>query len=614
MLALLSTFSAHAAPQAPSCANPGAAFSTAQAQLGKAVGRIELERAEYPPATRGLSREAFIQRLDKNDLIPYRSVSSGGANYTVSDVFQVDDGRFAVIAVVEAQGKRATRVYYASRSQGNFRLLPAVNRGVPRVPGFDKAMGEHALGVPDELDELLAADLVAGRVRTNAPANLVDEAVLRNTSVKEWADYGTRPDHVGQQVKTRELLPEPHHPPYDVRGESFRDPRDVRIADAGARPDFANPVKSYKTFTETSGDIDALVYRSRDGKLEYTIYKDGEGKIWFGKIRDVSAPINEHGVSSVAIEADELLTPRWEREHQFPYQFRSNHHSADGKLSDAWNYLRELPEIKEWYRANKIPVPGFVDPAKRKSAKAVQPRVAKAPPAPPAPPAPLFAPAPAAVVPVAARPARPAPLTDPNAKIEKQLGHGKNEVLQVTFQDKKQVFRPVDPNDATTVKVVERTYAASALNQRMGLNTVPKAEFAVIRNRSGVISEIAPQSWVRKAFRENKPNPRSEANARGFEFLVGNQDVHAHNYHVDRKGNLKVFDHDQAFSVKDVDTYDFGSQLPEFYTKEFADGLKALDQDSIHDIVGGILTDDELVALLKRRTLLLDDIARKGVR
>lgn len=196
----------------------------------------------------------------------------------------------------------------------------------------------------------------------------------------------------------------------------------------------------------------------------------------------------------------------------------------------------------------------------------------------------------------------------------RNLGHGNSEVYEIKSFGKSEVFRPMTDNP-DTARVVRRTFAASLLNKHMGLDTVPEARLAKIGDEFGVISAYAPDSRLRKLFVGKKAKPESQADAQGFEFLIGNFDIaQDENYSVLLNGQMKVYDHDKAFGPGIPDHlpgYEVGSALPERYTARFIEALRLLDEANLKKVAGKHLSKDEIAGVLFRRDVMLEDFARR---
>jgi hypothetical protein len=311
----------------------------------------------------GADAEKHIALATKLGLMPDHEITVGNAKYKVGEPFDIGQGRYGVLIEVEVDGKRYMRVAYRSNSQGGFRLLPARNKELAAhfAPGYDKAIGEHAIMLPNAVDELLSQRVVSGDVRTDVPPDQAQQVfeggVPVNRTIEDYDQYTHSPDHVGNSVRSVNILAEARDQLKTGSGHDLTSPTQVRIADPKARPDFSRPVRTYRTETSVAGPVDALVYRSHDGKLEYVVYKDAENHVWIKSVSVVDPKITAHGVSSVAIDAGALTTPYWEYRQQIPHEYIGETNPRRSEYSSAWDYLKQMPEIRAWYEANGVRMP-----------------------------------------------------------------------------------------------------------------------------------------------------------------------------------------------------------------------------------------------------------------
>jgi hypothetical protein len=165
-----------------------------------------------------------------------------------------------------------------------------------------------------------------------------------------------REDYVGNAVQERKLLSKTKD---DLeRGDkTIAQPGQVKVAAQGNRPNFAKPTRSYKTSTSTAGDVDALVYRSYDGSLEYVVFKDAENHIWFQSVSVVDAKVTAHGVQDQAIDPGALCTPLWEYREEMSPDYWGRTNPRQPKYVSTWKYLSSMEEIRAWYQATGVRMP-----------------------------------------------------------------------------------------------------------------------------------------------------------------------------------------------------------------------------------------------------------------
>lgn len=205
---------------------------------------------------------------------------------------------------------------------------------------------------------------------------------------------------------------------------------------------------------------------------------------------------------------------------------------------------------------------------------------------------------------------------------------GGSVVYRVDGQEETGYFRPIlDGNQ----DVVRRTLAASRLNSRMGLTTVPLARALSWQGPAlpfcqcqGVFSAAANGGTTN--FQQSALAMRAQTDgfidAWSFEFLIGNADVSDSNIATSEALSIEVFDHGHAFHLGVIalsvrrDSPQNGMEqdfrdLPPRYTAKFVRALLALDREALDQTLAKLLFPEEIEAILLRRSLMLADIARR---
>ncbi len=300
--------------------------------------------------------------LLKNGLAPSYILRTRNAEFKFGSFFTDGDGRIFAVADVKVGGRTARRVYYRSNSSVAFRVLPAVNEDLPGISGYDKAVGEGSLTLPSEIQAALADRLKASQTtESGLPKITLDklEGIIPvNRNIDEYRSYRQGPDYLGHFVTDPvELLQPPSQKVKTGHGRELAVPSQVKIASPSERPDYSRPIRSYSINNSVYGEVQAIVYPSRNGHLEYTLLRDSSGRIWFSDIGSAKAPLNSHGVREEVIEGGELLTPRWEYMSQIPEGYVGSLNRAKPEYADSWRYLREIPEIRRWYLENNLSIP-----------------------------------------------------------------------------------------------------------------------------------------------------------------------------------------------------------------------------------------------------------------
>lgn len=307
------------------------------------------------PSARSLGELA----IDRLGLGPKYSVAGRNVQYKVSDFFTDGDGRVFVITDVTMNGQTFRRVFYRSNSSASFRNLPARNKGIP-VPGYDKGPGEEFLAAAPELQAFLAGKLETAPALDRLPKldpEKLEGVIPVNRNFQDYLNYSSNPQGINNAFQGQDILGNVERRLTAGNGTNFARPQDVQIAHPLDRPDFSRPNLSYKLKTDLYGEVDAFVYRSQNGDLDYTLLRDRSGKVWFSDVGSARAEINQFGLRSKGINSEELLMPRWEYSSQIPEGFSGNLHPQNSQYQDSWKYIREMPEIQRWYREQNLPIP-----------------------------------------------------------------------------------------------------------------------------------------------------------------------------------------------------------------------------------------------------------------
>lgn len=156
--------------------------------------------------------------------------------------------------------------------------------------------------------------------------------------------------------------------------------------------------------------------------------------------------------------------------------------------------------------------------------------------------------------------------------------------------------------------------AAYLLDRHLGLNMVP-----VVVLRKVKASQGAMVAWIPNAAHESKMGKKrngqlmaalapQKAIMRLFDALILNFDRRQENWLVDQDtSKLYLIDHSRSFSISQKLPKEFTggpARLPQSLYNE----LKALDEAQITGLIGDLVTDSQIRALLARRDLILEKI------
>ena len=284
---------------------------------------------------------------------------SNGAQIKVGEFFKDPSGYVFTIAEVEVNGSRSRQLYYLSNSQGVFRNLPARNK-VVGMPGFDKAGGEDLLTASPEMQAFLLKQLKETKGKTLPTVGIDDLGgiVRKNQSPADLVAYKNSPDYIDERtVKINHIVDSGNRDLSDGVGRSFSRPENVIVSDPKLNPNYKNPVMTYEAELPLHGSVKAYVYPSKDGSLQYTLYRDSQNRVWVGDVGHANSPLTQQGVRSRAVNADELTIPLYEYPRQIPEGFAGKVNSANPKYSDTFEYISRIPLIKDWYKEMGVQIP-----------------------------------------------------------------------------------------------------------------------------------------------------------------------------------------------------------------------------------------------------------------
>jgi hypothetical protein len=169
--------------------------------------------------------------------------------------------------------------------------------------------------------------------------------------------------------------------------------------------------------------------------------------------------------------------------------------------------------------------------------------------------------------------------------------------------------------------------AAYRLDKYLGLNMVPPTvERRFENNRGSCQLWIDVKMSLRDKEAQNIKTPsykvfywnRALYLQRAFDNLIANEDRHQNQFLITEDWRMILIDHSRSFRTSKKFTknliydenYREGPRLMKQLPRAFVEKLKTLDQATIKNVVGDYLTDDEIEAVLKRRDLILDWLAK----
>jgi hypothetical protein len=169
--------------------------------------------------------------------------------------------------------------------------------------------------------------------------------------------------------------------------------------------------------------------------------------------------------------------------------------------------------------------------------------------------------------------------------------------------------------------------AAYRLDKYLKLNMVPPTVEREFQGNRGCLQLwVTAEMDMRKKTREKIQTPshkifsmnRAIYLQRAFDNLIANYDRHEGNILLTKDWRMILIDHSRSFGTSEefttelINTENFkdGPRIMKSLPRAFVESLKLLDVESMKEIVENYLSDEEIEAVLIRRDLILDEIAR----
>ena len=167
--------------------------------------------------------------------------------------------------------------------------------------------------------------------------------------------------------------------------------------------------------------------------------------------------------------------------------------------------------------------------------------------------------------------------------------------------------------------------AAFRLDRYLGLKMVPPTVEREFQGKRGccqlwVTAEMDSRRMVREKIKipTNKIYYWNKAIYlhRAFDNLIANEDRHYGNILITKDWRMILIDHSRSFRTSEefsteliyTEKHKEGPRIMRMLPRAFVEKLKALNSESMKDIVGEYLTDKEIEAVLMRRDLILKEI------
>lgn len=314
------------------------------------------QRAQVYGAEEGYQREGgpqiTIAYLRQMGFEPKWRAEIEGVRYHISQPFLAAGQRVAYLAYVEEEGQVHVRVYYASQSQGIWRAASH------RMQGQDGWIGK---GNPHEESTDLPFELISHlsrrqtEVRTDLTPQQGDQIFYGALEVRSWgSEGGPNP--------TEGFFPNEARPigsfARDVENgdRTWGSPESFNFAESGDAPDFSRVLSQETIQSPMYGAVTAYMFASKNGRLNYLIYREGTGKSWVASVQDVTSGITSRGARRQIVDALNITMPLNEYRDQIPHEYRGE--QKDRRYWDAWEYIKRLPFMADLYEAMNWEMPG----------------------------------------------------------------------------------------------------------------------------------------------------------------------------------------------------------------------------------------------------------------
>jgi len=385
--------------------------------------------------------------LKDRGLLPKHKIVMGGREVWMSDPYKLDEGRVAVVGyTADDKGRFVARSFYRSNSQGSWRYLPHHT-----YTWYGKGYSEDSVNLPFQMQESLAQIsqdensykevenpdfILLGTARYNPkliyPAEVQGKIDVINGQIGALdpsdPDFADRKAQLqikvnnlnvlmttAQKVNTMKLTVGKE--PIKLEGNFYPStgkmkPEELQFTNLDQKPNFSiKPPMTWIQNTSLYGQVTAEVYPSQDGRLNYLIFKDANGKVWVGGVEDTQSPVSRVGVRRNWINAGDLTTPAYEYDDQTG-GYENSSDVRQGYFDMSVNYLSHVPIIQEYQSLEDV---------RNKASVPVSPIKAPSVPRPPRPPSvPVPPSAPDATPPVLPKP--PEFQFDPTTPLVDQIG------------------------------------------------------------------------------------------------------------------------------------------------------------------------------------------------
>jgi|GEM_PF-1047210 hypothetical protein len=285
--------------------------------------------------------------LKEEGLLPKHKIRIGDSVvWFSSSGYELGEGRVAVVAYVEKQGKVTARSYYRSNSQGVWRYLPDYTTDESgEMNWYGKGHSEESITLPvvmqKALSEITREDMPVLKLKRNP------DFIFAGTAQK----FGKSSGEYYREIETSPRRLEGGF--YAERGKT--PPEQIRLSSEQS-PDFSKLLTSWEQKTSVYGQVVVEVFPSKDGALKFMFCKDAAGRVWIGGVED-NSEIQSTGLKKSWIEGGDLATPAFEYKTGRTDQTGGygNDKIRNGPYVDMYeNYLKKIPVVQEYLKSSSV--------------------------------------------------------------------------------------------------------------------------------------------------------------------------------------------------------------------------------------------------------------------
>lgn len=315
------------------------------------------------------------ETLREMGAVPAFSLEVENATIYLSFPYAFLGGRQIALAFVEVDEVVHCRVLYRSNSQFTWRLCDATSGGhigkgfhefdkqlpIPVTAAllslYDKVAELRSAGDGDSKQSQAAlAHLLFRGLTEDAQSGVRSGRVIRTSAGKYWskeyaAYVASEPlsfSEVGGWLQTASSL-------------RVADVEKISLPPAEKLPDVTHVLHAfqfespaYAKLNEGKGMLNGKVFLSRDGTMRYLFFEDLHGRAVLSSVESLSPQINIFGLRNRYPDVAGMDAPLIEYNQQIPKQLGG---SRKPGVRLNWNYVREQPIVKYYYRQQNRAVP-----------------------------------------------------------------------------------------------------------------------------------------------------------------------------------------------------------------------------------------------------------------